>query len=152
MNWILFILLQDLETLLVCHANGNTDKLITLVNKSPSWNEQTQSYVLNFHGRVTQASVKNFQIIHPDNGKTRLTYLLLSSWPHCYPSHADLFAADLFSRWLHSDAVWTCCGERLLHGLQFPPVCSSSLCHHLVFLWWQTGLWVTHAGVPEVLN
>lgn len=26
----------------------------------------TQSYVLNFHGRVTQASVKNFQIV-PDN-------------------------------------------------------------------------------------
>ncbi|KAI2658493.1 hypothetical protein H4Q32_016579 [Labeo rohita] len=25
------------------------------------------SYVLNFHGRVTQASVKNFQIVHPDN-------------------------------------------------------------------------------------
>ncbi|XP_051273981.1 tubby protein homolog isoform X1 [Dicentrarchus labrax] len=58
----------ELDTLLVRHANSNTDKLVTLVNKSPSWNEQTQSYVLNFHGRVTQASVKNFQIIHPDNG------------------------------------------------------------------------------------
>uniref|UniRef100_A0A8C2X9Y6 Si:dkey-220f10.4 n=1 Tax=Cyclopterus lumpus TaxID=8103 RepID=A0A8C2X9Y6_CYCLU len=44
------------ETLLVRHANSNTDKLVTLMNKSPSWNEQTQSYVLNFHGRVTQAS------------------------------------------------------------------------------------------------
>ncbi|KAE8284358.1 Tubby protein-like protein [Larimichthys crocea] len=58
---------SELETLLVRHANSNTDKLVTLMNKSPSWNEQTQSYVLNFHGRVTQASVKNFQIIHPDN-------------------------------------------------------------------------------------
>ncbi|KAK2820228.1 hypothetical protein Q5P01_023187 [Channa striata] len=58
---------NDDETLLTRHVNGNTDKLVTLVNKSPSWNEQTQSYVLNFHGRVTQASVKNFQIIHPDN-------------------------------------------------------------------------------------
>ncbi|XP_028264170.1 tubby protein [Parambassis ranga] len=58
---------NDIETLLARHASGNTDKLVTLVNKSPSWNEQTQSYVLNFHGRVTQASVKNFQIIHPDN-------------------------------------------------------------------------------------
>uniref|UniRef100_I3KVI8 Si:dkey-220f10.4 n=2 Tax=Oreochromis niloticus TaxID=8128 RepID=I3KVI8_ORENI len=58
---------NELETLLTRHANGNMDKLVTLVNKSPSWNEQTQSYVLNFHGRVTQASVKNFQIIHPDN-------------------------------------------------------------------------------------
>ncbi|XP_026971270.1 tubby protein homolog isoform X2 [Sagmatias obliquidens] len=33
-------------------------------NKTPVWNDDTQSYVLNFHGRVTQASVKNFQIIH----------------------------------------------------------------------------------------
>lgn len=66
----LFLSSQEMETLLTRHANGNTDKLVTLVNKSPSWNEQTQSYVLNFHGRVTQASVKNFQIIHPDNGKT----------------------------------------------------------------------------------
>lgn len=29
----------------------------------------TQSYVLNFHGRVTQASVKNFQIIHDADRK-----------------------------------------------------------------------------------
>jgi len=38
--------------------------LLTLHNKSPQWNEETQSYVLNFGGRVTLASVKNFQIIH----------------------------------------------------------------------------------------
>lgn len=31
------------------------------------WNEDTQSYVLNFHGRVTQASVKNFQIVHDND-------------------------------------------------------------------------------------
>lgn len=30
---------------------------------------ETQSYVLNFHGRVTQASVKNFQIVHEDDRK-----------------------------------------------------------------------------------
>jgi len=28
----------------------------------------TQSYQLNFHGRVTQASVKNFQIVHDVDG------------------------------------------------------------------------------------
>jgi len=38
--------------------------LVELHNKTPIWNEETQSYVLNFHGRVTQASVKNFQIVH----------------------------------------------------------------------------------------
>lgn len=68
---------QELETLLARHANHNRDQLITLINKCPSWNEQTHSYVLNFHGRVTQASVKNFQIIHPDNGKTNLCHFQL---------------------------------------------------------------------------
>uniref|UniRef100_A0A8C7VTQ9 Tubby C-terminal domain-containing protein n=1 Tax=Oncorhynchus mykiss TaxID=8022 RepID=A0A8C7VTQ9_ONCMY len=58
---------SDIESLLSRYENGNTDNLVCLMNKSPSWNEQTQSYVLNFHGRVTQASVKNFQIVHPDN-------------------------------------------------------------------------------------
>ncbi|TRZ02803.1 hypothetical protein DNTS_017687 [Danionella cerebrum] len=58
---------SELESLLTRYENGNKENLVTLANKSPSWNEQTQSYVLNFHGRVTQASVKNFQIVHPDN-------------------------------------------------------------------------------------
>jgi hypothetical protein len=31
--------------------------------------KETQSYVLNFHGRVTQASVKNFQVVHDDDRK-----------------------------------------------------------------------------------
>jgi len=65
----LFCMSQELESLLTRYENGNKENLVTLVNKSPSWNEQTQSYVLNFHGRVTQASVKNFQIVHPDNGE-----------------------------------------------------------------------------------
>lgn len=80
---------QELETLLIRHANSNTDKLVTLVNKSPAWNEQSQSYVLNFHGRVTQASIKNFQIIHPDNGTTSLTFRLFlqnkNNHPHPTP-------------------------------------------------------------------
>lgn len=42
----------------------NMDNLIELHNKTPVWNDDTQSYVLNFHGRVTQASVKNFQVVH----------------------------------------------------------------------------------------
>jgi len=44
------------------------DGLVELKNKTPVWNEESQSYVLNFHGRVTQASVKNFQIIHESDG------------------------------------------------------------------------------------
>jgi tubby and related proteins len=41
--------------------------IVELHNKTPIWNEETQSYVLNFHGRVTQASVKNFQIVHSND-------------------------------------------------------------------------------------
>mmetsp|Transcript_7893 Transcript_7893/g.17770 ORF Transcript_7893/g.17770 Transcript_7893/m.17770 type:complete len:692 (+) Transcript_7893:1036-3111(+) len=38
------------------------DKLACLENKPPSWNEEVGAYVLNFNGRVTMASVKNFQL------------------------------------------------------------------------------------------
>lgn len=38
-------------------------KSVTMLkNRTPQWSEETQSYVLNFKGRVTQASVKNFQL------------------------------------------------------------------------------------------
>jgi len=53
------------------------DNLIELHNKTPVWNDDTQSYVLNFHGRVTQASVKNFQVVHDSDGKTKLNIFLL---------------------------------------------------------------------------
>ncbi|KAG8232624.1 hypothetical protein J437_LFUL012980 [Ladona fulva] len=56
------------ESLLECWKNKNMDKLIELHNKTPVWNDESQSYVLNFHGRVTQASVKNFQIVHESDG------------------------------------------------------------------------------------
>uniref|UniRef100_A0A1B6CV84 Tubby-like protein n=1 Tax=Clastoptera arizonana TaxID=38151 RepID=A0A1B6CV84_9HEMI len=55
---------EDTESLLECWKSKNMDNLIELHNKTPAWNDDTQSYVLNFHGRVTQASVKNFQIVH----------------------------------------------------------------------------------------
>ncbi|XP_069763513.1 tubby protein-like isoform X2 [Narcine bancroftii] len=55
------------ETLLTRWQNKNMENIIELHNKAPVWNEDTQSYVLNFHGRVTQASVKNFQIIHAND-------------------------------------------------------------------------------------
>lgn len=46
---------------------GTNQGLVLLKNKAPSWSSETGAYVLNFHGRVTQASVKNFQIVHPDD-------------------------------------------------------------------------------------
>ncbi|XP_066524563.1 tubby-related protein 3 isoform X3 [Hoplias malabaricus] len=58
---------NDQETLLSKWQNRALDNLIELHNKAPVWNDDTQSYVLNFHGRVTQASVKNFQIVHDND-------------------------------------------------------------------------------------
>ncbi|XP_062994191.1 tubby-related protein 1 [Elgaria multicarinata webbii] len=55
---------NDNDGLLMRWQNKFMDNLIELHNKSPVWNDETQSYVLNFHGRVTHASVKNFQIVH----------------------------------------------------------------------------------------
>ncbi|XP_019870700.2 protein king tubby [Aethina tumida] len=55
---------DDSEGLIESWKAKNTSNMIELHNKTPVWNDETQSYVLNFHGRVTQASVKNFQIVH----------------------------------------------------------------------------------------
>lgn len=60
---------QEQESLLSRWQNHSLDNLIELHNKAPVWNDDTQSYVLNFHGRVTQASVKNFQIVHDNDRK-----------------------------------------------------------------------------------
>lgn len=76
-EWFLMVLLQssdfpfkqDHESLLSKWQNKTMENLIELHNKAPVWNDDTQSYVLNFHGRVTQASVKNFQIVHENDRK-----------------------------------------------------------------------------------
>uniref|UniRef100_A0A0D3GUP8 Tubby-like F-box protein n=1 Tax=Oryza barthii TaxID=65489 RepID=A0A0D3GUP8_9ORYZ len=54
-------------------ANNSTASLLTqngsklvLTNKSPRWHEHLQCWCLNFHGRVTVASVKNFQLVASD--------------------------------------------------------------------------------------
>ncbi|XP_062179769.1 tubby-like F-box protein 8 [Phragmites australis] len=41
----------------------NKARPLVLRNKSPRWHEQLQCWCLNFRGRVTIASVKNFQLI-----------------------------------------------------------------------------------------
>jgi tubby-related protein 1 len=42
--------------------SNKKERLIYLHNKRPKWDEQAQGHVLNFHGRVTKSSVKNFQM------------------------------------------------------------------------------------------
>lgn len=49
---------------------GTKDEVVLLENKPPTWNNDVKAYVLNFNGRVTLASVKNFQLCsHDDDGK-----------------------------------------------------------------------------------
>ncbi|XP_074075844.1 tubby-related protein 2 isoform X2 [Macrotis lagotis] len=53
------------ESLLSRLQRGASQGLVLLHNKAPAWSEESGAYILNFHGRVTKASVKNFQIVHP---------------------------------------------------------------------------------------
>lgn len=52
--------------------NEGKERPLVLKNKPPRWHEQLQCWCLNFRGRVTVASVKNFQLIaatsHPGVG------------------------------------------------------------------------------------
>lgn len=46
------------------------DGMLVLKNKAPRWHEQLQCWCLNFHGRVTIASVKNFQLVASAENRT----------------------------------------------------------------------------------
>jgi tubby-related protein 1 len=41
--------------------------MVVLNNKKPEWNDQVGAHVLDFGGRVTMASVKNFQLVTPED-------------------------------------------------------------------------------------
>ncbi|KAK5813969.1 Tubby-like F-box protein 7 [Gossypium arboreum] len=55
-----------------CPLPANTTSSHTVLkNKAPRWHEHLQCWCLNFHGRVTVASVKNFQLsatVDPNSG------------------------------------------------------------------------------------
>lgn len=53
---------EESERIWNCVEIGKKNKLIFLNNKRPKWDEAAQGHVLNFHGRVTKSSVKNFQL------------------------------------------------------------------------------------------
>jgi tubby and related proteins len=61
--------LKSSDTLYEKYRQADLGEMYTLRNKEPVWNERLRAFVLNFHGRVTQASVKNFQLINPEDGK-----------------------------------------------------------------------------------
>lgn len=50
------------------YQNEDDGPILSLRNKDPIWSRDTHSYILNFSGRVSTASVKNFQIVCEENG------------------------------------------------------------------------------------
>jgi tubby-related protein 1 len=54
---------NDAESMSRLIDNKEMTGIISLENKAPTWNAQVGAYVLNFYGRVTRASVKNFQLV-----------------------------------------------------------------------------------------
>ncbi|KAK8960543.1 Tubby-like F-box protein 6 [Platanthera guangdongensis] len=60
---------------LSCPVNFQKERKLILKNKSPRWHEQLQCWCLNFRGRVTVASVKNFQLVaSEENGPSGQDY------------------------------------------------------------------------------
>ncbi|XP_039129365.1 tubby-like F-box protein 3 isoform X1 [Dioscorea cayenensis subsp. rotundata] len=53
------------------------DEMLVLKNKSPRWHDQLQCWCLNFRGRVTVASVKNFQLVASDSAGQEQDMVLL---------------------------------------------------------------------------
>lgn len=63
-------------------AEGGTDgsaKYMKLVNKTPRWNQSLGAFCLNFQGRVTVASVKNFQLVDEADEAPACALVLLCS-------------------------------------------------------------------------
>jgi len=58
--------MEKQDTLIEKYKEGKKEMMLIFHNKEPKWNETVQAYVLNFNGRVDQASVKNFQLIMSD--------------------------------------------------------------------------------------
>lgn len=61
-------------------ADKKCKRVLTMHNKTPFWNEANQVYQLDFGGRVTQESAKNFQVcLIFIRRPYRLRYFILSS-------------------------------------------------------------------------
>ncbi|KAL3840299.1 hypothetical protein ACJIZ3_024890 [Penstemon smallii] len=55
-------------------SNKSIKESLVLKNKTPRWHEQLQCWCLNFRGRVTVASVKNFQLVASEQEKVILQF------------------------------------------------------------------------------
>eukprot|EP00753_Platysulcus_tardus_P018132 PLAT6733.2.p1 GENE.PLAT6733.2~~PLAT6733.2.p1 ORF type:complete len:371 (+),score=141.75 PLAT6733.2:47-1159(+) len=53
---------EDEDKMISRYESKETERMTLLRNKRPKWDEAVGGHVLNFHGRVTKSSVKNFQM------------------------------------------------------------------------------------------
>jgi len=66
---------QMSDSLLETYRSGDLQKMDIFVNSVPKWDTKVQAYVLDFRGRVTQPSVKNFLLVPvADDQKIILTF------------------------------------------------------------------------------
>ncbi len=84
--------------------------MLVLQNKAPSWNEHLAAYCLNFSGRVTMASVKNFQLVEPRDQDTVLLQFGKARLGRCSRLVCILADGVGSSCWGRTSAPW--------HGLQ----------------------------------
>ena len=52
------------------YNSGEDDDLLVLSNKPPTWSSESQSYVINFHGRVTRVTNICEQCMNPRGTNT----------------------------------------------------------------------------------
>mmetsp|Transcript_15688 Transcript_15688/g.39858 ORF Transcript_15688/g.39858 Transcript_15688/m.39858 type:complete len:488 (+) Transcript_15688:28-1491(+) len=103
--------LDEADGLLALAKSGQaTGRVACYQNKAPKWNDQIGAFVLNFNKRVTQASVKNFQLISTEDSDTvylqygrvgKDTFTMDYRWP--------LSAFQAFSICLSSFDYKLCC-------------------------------------------
>lgn len=63
---------SEQDTLVYNYENGERGKNVkykTFVDNPPQWNPKTNTYVYDFKGRVTEPSIKNFQLIPEIDGR-----------------------------------------------------------------------------------
>eukprot|EP01029_Cantina_marsupialis_P026672 TRINITY_DN7226_c0_g1_i1.p1 TRINITY_DN7226_c0_g1~~TRINITY_DN7226_c0_g1_i1.p1 ORF type:complete len:532 (-),score=166.50 TRINITY_DN7226_c0_g1_i1:232-1827(-) len=60
------------DTMIKRYHDKDFSELEYMINKSPRFDKNANAFVLNFNGRVTEASVKNFQLVTPEDDDTVL--------------------------------------------------------------------------------
>ncbi|KAJ2452781.1 Tubby- protein 2 [Coemansia sp. RSA 2336] len=58
---------QDRLPLVERYRQGADTHLVVLENKRPQWNAEIGTFVLDFFNRMLMPSVKNFQLVHPED-------------------------------------------------------------------------------------